>query len=129
MIRPVLRADAQPELAWRGLPLLAASRTGRRPTAVKGAFSPSERPLWLFRPPIRIEVTASAPDGPPARFRYLGREYCVARSFGPERIETGWWRRRGMRRDYYRVETEVGARFWLFRSLRDRRWFLHGEFA
>jgi hypothetical protein len=31
-------------------------------------------------------------------------------------------------RDYYRVETTTGHRFWLFRRLRDGHWFLHGLF-
>ena len=46
----------------------------------------------------------------------------------PERIQTGWWRGRTVGRDYYRVETACGRRFWLFRRLRDGRWFLHGAF-
>ena len=31
-------------------------------------------------------------------------------------------------RDYYRVETAGGQRFWLFRRLDDARWFLQGTF-
>ena len=45
---------------------------------------------------------------------------------GPERIETGWWRGHTIGRDYYCVETAAGHRYWLFRRLRDGRWFLHG---
>jgi protein ImuB len=61
---------------------------------------------------------------------------------GPERIAPEWWVWFGARqkppprtRDYYRVETESGARFWLFRDGLWRpeddapRWFLHGFFA
>ena len=57
------------------------------------------------------------------------RAYRVIRFWGPERIETGWWRGRSIRRDYYRVETDRGTRFWLFRRLTDGHWFLHGEFT
>ena len=35
-------------------------------------------------------------------------------------------------RDYYRIETEAGERFWLFRdapAAQGGRWFLHGVFA
>jgi protein ImuB len=53
----------------------------------------------------------------------------VARHWGPERIETGWWRGRTIRRDYYRVEITSGNRFWLFRQLDDDNWFLHGSFT
>jgi protein ImuB len=53
----------------------------------------------------------------------------VARHWGPERIETGWWRGPSVRRDYYRIETDEGRRFWLFRELTNRRWFLHGAYG
>jgi protein ImuB len=33
-----------------------------------------------------------------------------------------------VRRDYYRVETAEGHRFWLFRDLVGGRWHLHGSF-
>jgi protein ImuB len=53
---------------------------------------------------------------------------CFAQTWGPERIETGWWRGQAVGRDYYRVETTDGRRFWIFRNLEDNRWFLHGVF-
>jgi protein ImuB len=87
------------------------------------------RPLRLFDPPRPIDVVGIAWDGPPAKFFHGRRAYRVARHFGPERIETGWWRGPSIRRDYYRVETTAGNRLWLFRQLQDQQWFLHGEFA
>lgn len=131
VVRPVPRAEAQPELAWRAEPLLdgGANKRRRKPSSVRASCGPLERPLLLFQPPVPIETTAVAPDGPPSRFDYRGRTHCIAGCFGPERIETGWWRKRGVRRDYYRIQTEQGARFWLFRSLPSGRWYLHGEFA
>ena len=51
----------------------------------------------------------------------------MAWHWGPERIETGWWRGASVRRDYYRVQTEESLRFWLFRNLADDRWYLHGD--
>jgi hypothetical protein len=33
-----------------------------------------------------------------------------------------------VQRDYYRVETTTGKRFWLFRRLPDGNWFLQGVF-
>jgi len=68
------------------------------------------------------------PDGPPLRFTWAGVDYVVARSWGPERIEAGWWRGQDVRRDYYVVATQLGNRFWLFRWPADGRWFLHGSF-
>ena len=52
----------------------------------------------------------------------------IIASWGPERIETGWWRGRTVCRDYWRVETESGQQFWVFRSLRTGQWWLQGEF-
>jgi hypothetical protein len=34
-----------------------------------------------------------------------------------------------VRRDYYRVQTEAGLRFWVFRDLKTGRWHLHGDFS
>jgi protein ImuB len=90
--------------------------------------APLDRPLHLLARPAELQVLAVAPDGPPVHFRYGGRQHKVSRHWGPERIETGWWRNRGVRRDYYRVETTDGHRFWLFRHLQDGHWFLHGSF-
>jgi len=81
-----------------------------------------------LRQPVALTAIAVMPDGPPFCFRFRGQEHRIARSCGPERIETGWWRGRPIARDYYRVETTTGQRFWLFRSLDDGRWFLHGNF-
>ena len=86
------------------------------------------RPLRLLPRPLAAAVTWIAPGGPPLRFQLDGCEHEIARSWGPERIETGWWRGRAVGRDYFRVETAAGGHFWLFRRLRDGKWFLHGLF-
>jgi protein ImuB len=62
-------------------------------------------------------------------FKLAGREQQVVRHWGPERIEAGWWRGRTVRRDYWRVETASGERYWLFRQLGSGQWHLHGQFA
>jgi len=55
-------------------------------------------------------------------------EHQIIRSWGPERIETGWWRGRLARRDYWRIETETHQQFWIYRDLSQGDWFLHGAF-
>ncbi|MCH2182267.1 MAG: DNA polymerase Y family protein [Mariniblastus sp.] len=55
-------------------------------------------------------------------------EYQIVHSWGPERIETGWWRGRLARRDYWRVETSSHQQFWIYRDLNNGDWFLHGAF-
>ena len=91
------------------------------------------RPVHLLERPEKIEVTAVLPDYPPILFRYKGKLYHVAKSDGPERIEQEWWRSNGLFRDYYSVEDETGARYWLFRSgpydTDKPEWFIHGFFA
>ena len=118
--------DAQPELAWRYDPLLDGSRRRRRSVFETTGLPP--RPLRLLCRPISLRSKSTAPDGPPLLFQLRNREHRVAQSWGPERIETGWWRGQVIGRDYYRIETVDGRRFWLFRRLRDGRWFLHGVF-
>lgn len=93
------------------------------------------RPLRLFPRAQLIETIASAPDGPPARFRWRRVLREVARAEGPERIEPNWLRAPCARhRDYYRVEDAQGRRYWLYREghyadAEPPRWFLHGLFA
>ena len=98
------------------------------------------RPVRLLHPPEPVEkVMAPLPDGPPRRFVWRGRRYEVAAADGPERLYGEWWRRdceRAAIRDYFQVEDESGARFWLFRKgdgedgeTGDLSWHMHGLFA
>jgi protein ImuB len=65
---------------------------------------------------------------PPTVLIYQSKSERVTQTWGPERIETGWWRGRTTCRDYWRVETETGKHLWVFRDLRKRKWFVQGEF-
>ncbi|MFI4976659.1 MAG: DUF6504 family protein [Caulobacterales bacterium] len=98
------------------------------------------RPLRLFRRPEPIEATAPIPDDPPLLFRWRGQLHRVRRAEGPERLAEEWWRRSPGEttpahvRDYYRVEDEAGARFWIFRAGlysagAPAKWWLHGLFG
>jgi protein ImuB len=97
---------------------------------------PPLRPLRMLEKPEEIHsVIAAVPDGPPARFRWRRANFAVTRVEGPERIAMEWWRKENPTRDYYRVETEDGQRFWLYRDGLFRelglatRWYLQGIFA
>lgn len=125
------QADAQVEYAYRDVPLTGRRWKGSRnpgPVKPRAIFRPGQRPLWLPVPPLPVEVIAVAPEGPPVSFVYQRRQHRVVRHWGPERIETGWWRGPSVRRDYYRVEDQQGNRFWLFRRRSDQKWFLGGIF-
>jgi protein ImuB len=148
-----LVADPQPEFACRFEPAIAGNgarkaerkRAGKTPSALLApvmAGVPGHRPVQVWPVPEPIEVLAVTPDRSadakagqtemsppmPARVRRQGREYSVQNAWGPERIETGWWRGQDVHRDYYMVETSAGQRWWIFRRHEDGRWFLHGCF-
>jgi protein ImuB len=130
VLRPHLLPEAQPELAWRYEPwleqevsLLAKAGHKEKPTET------FIRPLVLESQPIPIAVMSNVSGGPPLRFTWQRQSFTVARHWGLERIETGWWRGRQVHRDYYLVETTAGDRFWLFRAAEVEAWFLHGVFA
>jgi len=125
IVRPRLSTDAQPELAFNFVSLVGkkTSTSNRRSNV-----GPLDRP-WQLDSPTPLQSTLVLTDGPPMRFQYQGATHHVKRYWGPERIETGWWRRRGICRDYYRVETDQGRRFWLFRDSYQQTWFLHGVFG
>ena len=138
VVRPQRNPEVQPELAVRYLPLVDDSPVeskqhsppeGEQPLPHDlGQSCASSRPLCLFQPPIIIEVVSTIPEGPPARFWWKQRQHSIAQSWGPERLETGWWRTSAIARDYYRVETDQGRRFWLFRDINKGTWHLHGTF-
>jgi protein ImuB len=123
-----LKADAQPELAWQYDSLVDGAACGRRRRQAASGKADLPRPLRLFARPERLAATSVLPGGPPVRFQFRGDEHEVAHTWGPERIETGWWRGQTVGRDYFRVETVAGRRFWVYRRLRDGKWFLHGAF-
>jgi protein ImuB len=109
----------------------------RQPWSVKRLpGDPPRRPLRLLEKPEEISVPLSeVPDGPPVRFLWRQAQFQVSRAEGPERIAMEWWRKEGPMRDYFRVETRDGQRFWLYRDgLYQKngfapRWYLQGLFA
>lgn len=98
------------------------------------------RPARLLHPAERAEnVVALLPDQPPRRFNWRGRPHVVRQADGPERIFGEWWRRGGEAsavRDYFQVEDEGGARFWIYRRgdgvdprTGDLSWWVQGLFG
>jgi protein ImuB len=129
------RASHMPERAEAARPALHAPGAPSRTPPRCGAL----RPPFLLACPEPIRVIAEVPEGPPARFTWRRVERRVVRAQGPERIAPEWWREIGAStsrtRDYYRIEDEGGAGYWVFREGlhgRDEEppsWFLHGLFG
>jgi protein ImuB len=157
VVYPSLQSGAQPEYSFRLLPLVDPGRKRRRRKTQPPKQSQTlARPFRLFHPPLRLNQghrnkgarplcfhsTENPPrpltptvsnDTPPPLLQVetgsgLGQPQKIIASWGPERIETGWWRGRTVCRDYWRIETETQQQLWIFRDLRSGEWFLHGEF-
>ena len=135
---------------WRAVPVeshvpelaMGRARPLARPSTARSWDRGTPRPARLFRRPEPLEaVMALTPDDPPSQFRWRGQVHRVRRAEGPERIGEEWWKgpvedvRTDHVRDYYRVEDEAGARFWLFRAglygdpATPPKWWLHGLFG
>jgi protein ImuB len=96
----------------------------------------------LLVEPEPIDVVALVPDDPPRLFRWRQASHRVTRLDGPERLVHEWWTTSAITspalnssvRDYYRVETEDGQRYWIYRDNAFNakpgqpaaRWYLHG---
>jgi protein ImuB len=98
------------------------------------------RPVRLLARPERVDkVIAELPDQPPLRFSWRGETHRIRKADGPERIYGEWWKHLSEAdsvRDYFQVEDESGARFWLFRRgdgvdprTGDLSWYIHGVFG
>ena len=142
-----LRNRLGADRVWRAAPQVshvperALTHVAPLAAPTKRAWAPDRpRPVRLFQPPQPIEALAVAPDDPPFIFHWQGAAHRVRAAEGPERIAAEWWRKPWAEeevdrvRDYYCVEDESGARFWLFRTglygaERPTRWWLHGLFA
>ena len=105
-LRP--RADHRPELAWHaGSPAAAGAEL----------MPPGPRPLWLLADPQPLQQFLSGSQAP------------IVLMDGPERIESGWWEGRDVRRDYFVARTRSGQTLWVFNQRDTEGWHVHGIFA
>lgn len=124
---------AVPALGIAGKPVPMAEASPLMDKALDG----KERPLRLFRHPEPLEAYAvEVPDGPPIRFRWRRLTHRVCKAEGPERLAAEWWidGEDAPTRDYFRLESETGQRFWVYRQglydqVANPTWFMHGIFA
>jgi len=91
------------------------------------------RPLWLFQQPQPLHNKKGVP--------IYGERLQLIK--GPERIETGWWDKQPINRDYYVAQHPTGVIYWIYvdrdkstqelspytPKYQDKQWFLHGVFG
>ncbi|MCA9176126.1 MAG: DNA polymerase Y family protein [Planctomycetales bacterium] len=140
VLQAKLTADAQPERSFKYVWHYTGTQATRRRSGQSSAapVGPTDVPPDAIAGPLHRPLLLAAPqelqvfkwsDQLPKEFSWNGSLVEVLRSWGPERIETGWWRGRSVRRDYYRVELRSGERLWLFRHIQTGQWFLHGWYG
>jgi protein ImuB len=127
VLRVEMVADSQPEQVLRLIPWTKSNRAKTDAFTLPPEQSRS-RPFRLLGIPEPIDVASVVPDGPPLGMVWQQQDRRVLRSWGPERIATGWWRAQDVERDYYRAECEDGTHVWIYRDQKNGRWFLHGFF-
>ncbi|MEC8145166.1 MAG: DNA polymerase Y family protein [Pseudomonadota bacterium] len=131
------RDSWQPEAAqYMAYPDMEPAGFSDRMNAAPHCLTAAPRPIRLLAHPHRLAVVALLPDHPPAQFVWQKRTHRIVRASGPERIAPQWWQAAaGTRtRDYFRLQDERGAGFWVYREGLPERgeepdWFLHGFFA
>ena len=131
------RDSWQPEAAqYMAYPDMEPAGFADRMNAAPHCLTAAPRPIRLLAHPHRLAVVALLPDHPPAQFVWRKRTHRIVRASGPERIAPQWWQAAaGTRtRDYFRLQDEGGAGFWVYREGLPERgedpdWFLHGFFA
>lgn len=133
VVAPQLRADAQPERAVAYVTRALRKKTRQASQTRKANDTRQATPPTLCRPLTLAEpqelTVFSWQDELPLEFSWNGRLVERRRCWGPERIETGWWRGKSVRRDYYRVELRTGERLWIFCQLNAKQWYLHGWYC
>jgi protein ImuB len=107
-------AEHRPECTWNyGQPTAP-------PTAPPHSSTHVRRPLWLLTKPQALPLRQGRP----------WRHGLLSLRTDPERIESGWWDGRDIRRDYYIATDTDGSRLWIFRDLSSNNaWYLHGYFG
>ncbi len=112
-------AEHRPDHAWQSQYLLHNANECLQNTATYETSLPA-RPLWMLRQPEPLAVREEKP-------LYQG---VLTLTEGPERLETGWWDKAGIARDYFVAVNPKGIRLWIYKNRnRQKGWYLHGIFG
>ena len=124
-----LVASHLPERACAIDPVMTATASV---TADDGVIQAASLPLRLLPTPVEVravvEPSDDADDARPAQFTHDGTVHRLSHAAGPHRVAGVWWTGHAKTRDYFDCVATGGRRFWVFRVVHTRRWFLHGVF-
>lgn len=107
------REDHRPEKSWHKRYTNKQAEIVTQALALSRPHSLPSRPAWLLPLPLKVARTT---------FTLVS---------GAERLESGWWSGKDLRREYYQGISSSGQHCWLFRDIKARQaqWYLHGLFA
>ncbi len=80
-----------------------------------------DRPVRLLQEPEDVRMSGQ-------EIVVRGRRLAIVALVGPERLSGEWWEEQEFDRDYYRVHTEEGSRWWIYLDRAHESWHLHGLF-
>ncbi len=142
VVEAQLQRDAEPDQAVTYKPLTGRRRDGSAQETTRKINSrlassgaeprptdPLRRPTRLLTPPELLASVQTDSDGRLVEFVHENQRRRVVHHWGPERLESGWWRGPSMRRDYYRIQVEAAGWLWIYKELSTGHWYLHGIFA
>ena len=109
---------SQPSIQAEYLPEQANLVHEKQFLAPRSSKKNNLRPLWLLASPLPIKQNENK--------LFWHRPLSILS--GPERLCDNWWRS-DQQRDYYLAHDMKGSRYWLYRDVRSKRWFIHGMFA
>ena len=137
-----LADEHRPEKAWQPAALEAATasvseempapiETAKKKKPKKEKALPpatlepeAKRPVRVLAAPEPVTLVRRAAD---LNLLVRGRRLVVEEMEGPERLSGDWWDT-PYDRDYFRVRTEEGSRWWIFHDRAHDSWHLHGMF-
>lgn len=127
-----LFAGKQGELSRLQLVSLLQAKLGEN-----SVFSPAMQDD--YRPEqVLVKHSALASQSPPKQLHAMRPTFLLEKpqtltekvsiQHGPERIQTGWWDKGEIQRDYFIARSQQGQWYWVFRTP-EQEWFLHGVFS
>lgn len=78
--------------------------------------------------PFAVPIASQADNPLKNGFLWDGSRYQIQSAVGPDRIQSRWWDEEAVHRDYYRITTTAGPILWIFQSLTNKSWYMHGVF-